>query len=81
VLLFSHRRTGKTSLIFEFMGKLEKLLKLAAGLKLSIVVDPLTGQPGVSVSLSRSERPKYLKSAMEIVASYAKKEKYPERHA
>ena len=113
VLLYSHRRTGKTSLIFELMGKLkkmrpivrsiyidlygtldendfiaaifsalsqiesklEKLLKLASGLKLSIVVDPLTGQPSVSVSISRSERPKYLKSVMEIVASYAKKQK------
>ena len=98
VLLYSHRRTGKTSLIFELIGKLkkirpvvrsiyialygtldendfiaaifsalsqiesklEKLLKLASGLNLSIVVDPLTGQPGVSVSISRSERPKYL---------------------
>jgi hypothetical protein len=113
VLLYSHRRTGKTSLIFELMGKLkkmrpvvrsiyidlygtldendfiatifsalsqiesklEKLLKLASGLKLSIVVDPLTGQPSASVSISRSERPKYLKSVMEIVASYAKKQK------
>ena len=25
VLLYSHRRTGKTSLIFELMGKLKKL--------------------------------------------------------
>ena len=113
VLLYSHRRTGKTSLIFELMGKLkktrpvvrsiyidlygtldekdfiaaifsalsqiesklEKLLKLTAGLKLSIVVDPMTGQPSVSVSIGRSERPQYLKSAMEIVASYAKKQK------
>lgn len=113
VLIYSHRRTGKTSLIFELMGKLkkmrpivrsiyidlygtldendfiavifsamsqiesklEKLLKLAAGLKLSAVVDPITGQPTVSVSISRSERPIYLKSAIEILASYAKKQK------
>ncbi len=113
VLLYSHRRTGKTSLIFELMGKLkkkrpmvrsiyidlygtldendfiaaifsalsqiesklEKLLKLATGLKLSVVVDPMTGQPTVSVSISRSERPKYLKSSIEILTSYAKKQK------
>ena len=113
VLIYSHRRTGKTSLIFELMGKLkkmrpivrsiyidlygtldendfiaaifsamsqiesklEKLLKLATGLKLSVNVDPMTGQPTVSVSISRSERPKYLKSSIEILASYAKKQK------
>ena len=95
VLLYSHRRTGKTSLIFELMDKLkkrrpavrsiyidlygtlaendfiaaaftalsqieskiEKLVNLAAGLKLSLVVDPATGQPTVSVSIERSERP------------------------
>ena len=113
VLIYSHRRTGKTSLIFELMGKikkrrpivrsiyidlygtldendfiaaifsalsqieskLEKLLKLAAGLRLSVVVDPITGQPTVSVSINRAERPKYLKSSIEILASYAKKQK------
>ncbi len=56
-------------------SKLEKLIKLAAGLKLSIVVDPMTGQPAVSVSINRSERPQYLKSSIEILASYAKKQK------
>ncbi|MEJ2221737.1 MAG: ATP-binding protein [Desulfobacterales bacterium] len=113
VLIYSHRRTGKTSLIFELMGKLkkgrpvvrsiyidlygtldendfiavifsalsqiesklEKLLKLATGLKLSVLVDPLTGQPTISVSISRSERPRYLKSALEILESYAKRQK------
>ena len=113
VLLYSHRRTGKTSLIFELMGKLkkrrpairsiyidlygtldendfiatifsalsqiesklEKLLKLAAGLKLSLVVDPSTGQPTVAVSIERSGRPTYLKSAMQILTSFAEKRK------
>ena len=113
VLLYSHRRTGKTSLIYELMGKLtktrpkirsvyidlygsidendfiaaifsglaqiesklEKLLKLASGLKLSGNIDPMTGQPSVSVSMNRNERPKYLKTAMQILGSYARKQR------
>jgi AAA+ ATPase superfamily predicted ATPase len=113
VLLYSHRRTGKTSLIYELIGKLnitrpkirsiyidlygsidendfiaaifsglaqiesklEKLLKLASGLKLSGSIDAMTGQPSVSVSMGRNEGPKYLKTATQILASYAQKRK------
>ncbi len=63
------------SALSQIETKLEKLLKLATGLKLSVVVDPITGQPTVSVSISRSERPKYLKPSLEILTSYAKKTK------
>jgi AAA+ ATPase superfamily predicted ATPase len=111
VLLFSHRRMGKTSLIHQLMlklkkqrpviqsvyvdlygsidekdfieavltglaqieSKIEKLLKLASGLKLSSSVDPWTGQPSISVSISPNDRPKYLENAMNALAGYSAK--------
>ena len=63
---FTHSRvvTGES---FCIESKIEKLLKLATDLKLSVVVEPMTGQPTVSVSISRSERPKYLKTDPSIL--------------
>ncbi len=113
VLLYSHRRMGKTSLVYQVMQKLEgqrpkiksvyidlygsvdakdfieaifsglaqietrldKLLKLVSGLKLSGSVDPITGQPTVSVSLEPPDRPNYLDKAMDALAAYSTKQK------
>lgn len=113
VLLYSHRRTGKTSLIHQLMlklkkqrpaiksvyidlygsidekdfieavftglaqieSKIDKLLKLASGLKLSSSVDPQTGQPSISVSISPNDRPKYLENAMNALSGYSAKRK------
>ncbi len=113
VLLYSHRRMGKTSLVHQVMQKLnkqrpkiksiyidlygsidlkdfieavfsglaqietkiDKLLKLVSGLKLSGSVDPLTGQPSVSVSLEQSNKPNYLDKAMNALAAYSVKQK------
>lgn len=113
VLLYSHRRMGKTSLVHQVMRKLEnqrpkirsiyidlygtidskdfieavfsgiaqietrvdKLLKLVSGLKLSGSVDPMTGQPSVVVSLEPSDHPVYLDKAMNTLAAYSQKQK------
>jgi hypothetical protein len=113
VLLYSHRRMGKTSLVHQVMRKLDrqrpkiksiyidlygsidvkdfieaifsglaqietkldKLLKLVSGLKLSGSVDPMTGQPSVSVSLEPSDKPNYLDKAMDALAAYSVKQK------
>ncbi|MGD8835072.1 MAG: AAA family ATPase, partial [Desulfobacteraceae bacterium] len=113
ILLYSHRRMGKTSLVHQVMRKLErqrprirpiyidlygsidvkdfieaifsglaqietkidKLLKLVSGLKLSGSVDPMTGQPSVSVSLEPSDKPNYLDKAMGALAAYSTKQK------
>jgi AAA+ ATPase superfamily predicted ATPase len=111
ILLYSHRRMGKTSLIHQLIlklkkqrpaiqsvyvdlygsidekdfieavftglaqieSKVEKLLKLASGLRLSSSIDPLTGQPSVSVSMSPKDRPRYLENAMNALAGYSAK--------
>lgn len=113
VLLYSHRRMGKTSLVHQVMRqldrqrpkiksiyidlygsidvkdfieaifsgiaqietKIDKLLKLVSGLKLSGSVDPMTGQPSISVSLESSDRPNYLDKAMDALAAYSIKQK------
>lgn len=113
MLLYSHRRMGKTSLVHQVMQrltrqrpkiksiyidlygtidvkdfieaifsglaqietKIDKLLKLVSGLKLSGSVDPLTGQPTVSVSLEPSDQPNYLDKAMNAMAAYSAKQK------
>lgn len=113
VLLYSHRRTGKTSLIYRLMAmlknerpriktvyidlygtiderdfiesvftgltqiesKIDKLLKLASGLRLSSSIDPTTGQPSVSVSMNPNDRPKYLDNAMRALNGYSAKQK------
>jgi hypothetical protein len=53
--------------------KLDKLL--VSGLKLSGSVDPMTGQPSVSVSLEPSDKPNYLDTAMDALAAYSAKQK------
>ena len=113
VLLYSHRRMGKTSLVHQVMRRLErqrpkiksiyidlygsidvkdfieaifsglaqietkldKLLKLVSGLKLSGSVDPMTGQPSISVSLEASDEPNYLDKAMDALSAYSTKQK------
>jgi hypothetical protein len=113
VLLYSHRRMGKTSLLHQiiqqlddqrqkiksiyidlygtidekdfieavFSGllqietKLDKLLKLVSGLKLSGSVDPMTGQPSISVSVERLEQHNYLDKAMDTLSAYSAKQK------
>ena len=113
VLLFSHRRMGKTSLVHEvisrlkemkpkvncvyidlygtldendfidaiFTGltqiesKLERILKRAAGLKVSGSLDPVTGLPTLSASITPKEKPHYLQKTLQILASYAAKQK------
>lgn len=113
VMLYSHRRAGKTSLIHQLMltlkkkrpridgiyidlygtvderdfieavftgltqieSKMERLFKLASGLKLSGTVDPLTGQPSISVFMRADDRPKYFDNAMQALAGYAAKRK------
>lgn len=105
VLLYSHWRMGKTSLVHQAMRslnrqhpkiksididlygsidvkdfieaifsglaqietKLEKLLKLVSGLKLSGSAVPMTGQP--------SDKPNYLDKAMNAIAAYSVKQK------
>lgn len=56
-------------------SKIEKLLKLASGLKLTSSVDPLSGQPSISVSISPNDRPQYLENAMNALAGYSTKGK------
>ena len=112
-LLFSHRRMGKTSLIFNLMqvlgkkrpkiesvyidlygsvdekdfieavftglaqieSKVEKLLKLASGLRFGGSVDPVSGQPSVSVTISPHDHPRYLETAMNALCAYSQKRK------
>lgn len=109
VLLYSHRRMGKTSLVHQVMHKLnnqrpqtksvyidlygstevkdfieavfsglaqietrlDKLLKLVSGLKLSGSVDPITGQPSIAVSLDQPDKTNYLDNAMNALAAYS----------
>ena len=113
VLLFSHRRMGKTSLIYHLMqrlrnkrpriesvyidlygsvdekdfieavfsglaqieSKIEKLLKLASGLRFGGSVDPMSGQPSISVSISPHDHPQYLETAMNALSAYSQKRK------
>ncbi|NNF98694.1 MAG: ATP-binding protein [Desulfobacteraceae bacterium] len=113
VLLYSHRRMGKTSLIHQLMRKLdkqrpkvksiyidlygsldvkdfieavfsgiaqietklEKLLKLVSGLRLQGNLDPMTGQPSVSVTLAQPDRSTYLNETMKALARYSTKRK------
>ena len=113
VLLYSHRRMGKTSLVHRliqhldkqrpkiksiyidlygtidekdfieavFSGlpqietRLDKLLKLVSGLKLSGSVDPMTGQPSVSVSVEQPDKHNYLDKAMDTLAAYSARQK------
>lgn len=113
VLLYSHRRMGKTSLVHQAMRrlnkqrskiksiyidlygsidvkdfieaifsglarletKLDKLLKLVSEFKFSGSVDPMTGQPTVSVSLEPSDKPNYLDKAMDAIAAYSANQK------
>ena len=56
-------------------SKIEKLLKLASGLKFSGSVDPLTGQPSVSISINPNDHPKYLNTAMNALSAYSEKSK------
>ena len=112
-LLFSHRRMGKTSLIFNLMqvlgnkrpkiervyvdlygsvdekdfieavftglaqieSKIEKLLKLASGLRFGGSVDPVSGQPSISVSIRPHDHPRYLETAMNALSAYSQKRK------
>ena len=113
VLLYSHRRAGKTSLVHQLMAtiknerprigtvyidlygtiderdfiesvftgltqiesKIDKLLKLASGLRLSSSIDPTTGQPSVSVSMNPTDRTRYLDNAMRALNGYSAKQK------
>jgi len=113
ILLYSHRRMGKTSLIHQVIqrlkntrpkvksvyidlygtldeahfidalltglaqieSRLEKLLKMVAGLKVTGGFDPLTGLPALTASIMPGERPGYLEKALQILASYAEKQK------
>ena len=113
VLLYSHRRAGKTSLVHQLMAtlknerprirpvyidlygtiderdfiesvftgltqiesKIDKLLKLASGLRLGSSIDPTTGQPSVSVSINPTDRPRYLDNAMRALDGYSAKQK------
>jgi AAA+ ATPase superfamily predicted ATPase len=112
-LLFSHRRMGKTSLIYQLMqtlkkkrpgiesvyidlygsvdekdfieavftglaqieSKIEKLIKLASGLRFGGSVDPLSGQPSLSVTISPHDHPRYLETAMNALSAYSQKRK------
>lgn len=56
-------------------SRLERVLKLAAGLKVSGTLDPITGQPSVSVTIDPTERPLYLQKAMQTLASFSEKQK------
>ena len=113
ILLYSHRRMGKTSLIHQVIhrlkratpkirsvyvdlygtldendfidalltgltqieSKLERILKMAAGLKVTGSLDPVSGLPTLAASISPGERPVYLEKALQILASYSAKQK------
>ncbi len=113
LLLYSHRRTGKTSLIhelikelgkkkprvdsiyidlygtldegdfirslFEGVGKLEsrldRILKLASGLKLVVGVDDMSGMPTFTPSFEARESPLYLEKTMKLLQTFSGKKK------
>lgn len=113
VLLYSHRRTGKTSLIhelikdagkakpriesiyidlygtldegdfirslFEGVGRLEsrldRILKLASGLKLVVGVDDMSGMPTFTPSFEAREAPLYLGKTMQLLQKLSEKKK------
>ncbi len=113
VLVYSHRRMGKTSLVHQVIHrlkkakptvksvyidlygsldennfidailsglaqietKLERLLSQMAGLKITGSIDPVTNLPTLSASIRPREKPEYLEKALNILASYSKKQK------
>lgn len=113
VLVYSHRRMGKTSLVHQVMhqlkkarptvksvyidlygsldennfidailtgltqieSKLERLLKQMSGLRVGGSIDPVTNLPTLSASIKPREKPEYLEKALNILASYSKKQK------
>ena len=113
VLLYSHRRMGKTSLVQQVIrrlrsarpkvrsiyidlygtldendfidavltgltqieSKLEQLLKQMAGLKITGSIDPVSNLPTLSASIKPREKPEYLEKALNLMASYSKKQK------
>jgi AAA+ ATPase superfamily predicted ATPase len=113
VLVYSHRRMGKTSLMHQVIrrlkrakptvksiyidlygsfdennfidavltgltqmeSKLERLLKQMAGLRVTGSIDPVTSLPILSASVKPREKPLYLEKALNILASYSKKQK------
>jgi len=113
VLLYSHRRMGKTSLVQQVIHRLEKskpkigcvyidlygslgekdfidavlsgiaqietkiesILKKIGSLKLSVSVDPVTGQPSLSASMVPKEMPEYLEKVLNTLAAFSEKQK------
>ena len=111
ILLYSHRKTGKSSLLFELFRRIKdqntgiktmyvdlygtvteqdfvnalfaalpqvephykRVLKALPGVKLSVSMDPVTGQPCFSVSAAPSEKRHLLSRAMSILEACAKK--------
>jgi hypothetical protein len=111
ILLYSHRKTGKSSLLFELFRSIrernsnirtmyidlygtvteqdfvnalfaalpqvepqyKRVLKALPGVKLSVSVDPATGQPCFSVSAAPSEKKHLLTRAMSILESCSRK--------
>jgi hypothetical protein len=56
-------------------SKLERLLKQMAGLRVTGSIDPVTSLPILSASVKPREKPLYLEKALNILASYSKKQK------
>jgi hypothetical protein len=56
-------------------SKLERLLKQMAGLRVTGSIDPVTSLPILSASVKPREKPEYLEKALNILASYSKKQK------